>query len=138
MRANAARRLFLTAAAVSLGCANIEATNRVLRELQGLQPDLAREFGEPNITLAINNATLTVVFVNSSLAALSTPERSDAARRVAEYVRDHFESYASLQTIAVGFQVRHAVAGVSAARTEVPYTFSTSDLGQRPTRKSAP
>src|SRR5258705_13909660 len=114
------RRLFtaFVLATLVLGCVD-------LRELLSLQQGLTKEFNEPGVGVNIhNNANLTVTFSNSSAAGLSDPERAAFARRVAEYVRDHYARYDSLQIIAVGFAAVTKACPVTYTETTVPYRFT--------------
>jgi hypothetical protein len=112
--------LVLLAAA---GCADLAA-------LTALQRGLAQRFKEPAISIHISNHEyLTVLFVNSKVASLPDSARAVLAREVAEYVRDHYRGYASLSTVAVGFQQSLRVGMFSYRSTNRPYSFSTAGLG---------
>ena len=117
----------------ALGCAD-------LKDIFSLQRDLSHEFQTSAINVTINNsAYLTIVFTNSPVADLSEPEQSAFARRVAEYVRDHYARYDQLRSIAVGFASVKGV-GVTFTRTRIPYRFTPGELGppQRPKEAIAP
>lgn len=110
-------------ATLALGCAD-------LRDLLSLQQGLTREFNEAGVGVNINNnVSLTVTFSNSSAAGLSDPERAAFARRVAEYVRDHYARYESLQAISVGFAAVTKAGPVKYTERTVPYRFTPGDLG---------
>lgn len=107
----------------AVGCANLSA-------LTALQRGLAERFREPGISVHLNNHEyLTVLFVNSKVAALPDSDRAVLAREVAEYVRDHYRGYSSLSTVAVGFQQALRVGMFSYSSTNRPYSFSTAGLG---------
>lgn len=107
----------------AVGCANLSA-------LTALQRGLAERFREPGISVHLNNQEyLTVLFVNSKVASLPDSDRAVLARAVAEYVRDHYRGYASLSTVAVGFQQALRVGMFSYSSTNRPYSFSTAGLG---------
>lgn len=107
----------------AVGCANLSA-------LTALQRGLAERFREPGISVHLNNQEyLTVLFVNSKVASLPDSDRAVLARAVAEYVRDHYRGYASLSTVAVGFQQALRVGMFSYSSTNRPYSFSTAELG---------
>src|SRR5438552_1295893 len=55
-------------------------------------------------------------------------EQSAFARRVAEYVRDHYAHYDQLQSIQVGFASVKGV-GITVSSTRIPYRFTPSELG---------
>jgi hypothetical protein len=101
-----------------------------LKELLVLQQDLAREFPNSSINVSLHGSNdLTVVFANSSNAELSEGDRAAFARRVAEYVRDHYIPYEQLQRIRVGFATVRGGGGFSLSTTSVPYAFTTGELG---------
>lgn len=117
----------------ALGCAD-------LKDLLSLQRDLSRGFPGSAINVNVSNsAYLTIVFSNSPEAALPEPEQAAFARRVAEFVRDHYARYDQLQSIQVGFASVKGV-GVTFRSTRIPYRFTPSELGppQRPKEASAP
>ncbi len=125
--------LSLVTLAGALGCAD-------LKDIFSLQRDLSHEFQTSAINVTINNsAYLTIVFTNSPVADLSEPEQSAFARRVAEYVRDHYARYDQLRSIDVGFASVKGV-GVTFTRTRIPYRFTPGELGppQRPKEGIAP
>jgi hypothetical protein len=91
---------------------------------------LAREFQTSAISVNINNSVhLTVMFSNSPAADLPDVEQAAFARRVAEYVRDHYTSYRRLQTISIGFATVRGVGAVRFTRSRVPYRFTPQELG---------
>jgi hypothetical protein len=111
----------VAAATLALGCAD-------LRDLLSLQQGLVREFHEPGIGINLNNASLTVTFSNSAAADLSEAERVAFARRVAEYVRDHYAHFDTLDGIAVGFATVTKTGPMTFRKTTVPYRFAPRDL----------
>ena len=127
------KRLFpvlLAAVLVALAaCRAIRGMGRTMSDLLHLQSELAAAFNDPNISVNATNSVLTIVFVNSSLQSDSTAKRVELARRVAEYVRDHYAEYPELTRVSVGFQSRVEVGGFTAQQTSVPYTFTTEQLG---------
>jgi hypothetical protein len=95
-----------------------------------LQQQLAREFGSPQVSVNLNNKRyLTVVFQNSPLGELDSLDQAKAARLVAEFVRDHYVAYDSLQMVSVGFATRRGAGPISVTNSRVPYSYRTSDLG---------
>ena len=101
-----------------------------LKDIISLQRDLAREFETPAIGVNINNSVhLTITFSNSPAAVLPDAEQAAFARRVAEYVRDHYVGYDRLQTISVGFATVKGGGPVRFTTTRVPYRFSPDQLG---------
>ncbi len=129
------RRALLSLVVVvsAFGCAD-------LKDILSLQQGLAREFQTSAISVNLNNsAYLTVTFSNAPIADQPEAEQAAFARRVAEYVRDHYAHYAQLQSIQVGFASVKGV-GITFTRTRVPYRFTPSELGppQPPKATSTP
>jgi len=107
---------------LSAGCAD-------LRGMMSLQRDLAREFGTSAISINLSQGNLTVAFVNSPAGQLPDSGKAAFARRVAECVRDHYVGYRDLALVRVGFTRSTTVGPLSTSSTEVPYTFTPSELG---------
>jgi hypothetical protein len=123
--------LGLVVVACVFGCAD-------LKELLSLQQGLAREFETSAINVNVNNsAYLTVTFSNAPIADQPEAEQAAFARRVAEYVRDHYAHYDQLQSIQVGFASVKGV-GITFTRTRVPYRFTPSELGPPQAPKATP
>lgn len=123
----------LALVAGGLGCAD-------LKEILSLQQGLAREFQTSAVNINLNNsAYLTVTFSNAPIADQPEAEQAAFARRVAEYVRDHYARYDQLQGIQVGFASVKGV-GITFTRTRVPYRFTPRELGppRPPKATSAP
>jgi hypothetical protein len=100
--------------------------------MQKLQAGLVQDLQEPNTNVKITNSSLIVTFVNSHLASQPEEQRARTARHVAEFVRDHYVGYSTLSRVSVGFQSRASVGVASASKTEVPYSFTTAELGPAP------
>lgn len=101
-----------------------------LKDIFSLQRGLAQEFHTNAINVNLSNsAYLTIVFSNSPAAALPDSERAVFARRVAEFVRDHYPKYEQLTSIDVGFAAVRGGAGISFTKTDVPYRFTPVELG---------
>jgi hypothetical protein len=115
-----------------LSCQGFTDMKELLADLQRLQQGLSRDLHEPNITVNTTNNTLSIVFVNSRLAALPEEQRTKTAHRVAEYVRDHYRRYSTLSSITIGFQTSKGRMGVRVSTTTVPYTFQPAELGPTP------
>ena len=116
--------------AAALGCAD-------LKGILSLQRGLAREFQTSAVGVNLHNsAYLTVTFSNAPIAEQPEHEQAMFARRVAEYVRDHYAHYERLQSIQVGFASVEGV-GITFTRTRVPYRFTPSELGPPRPAKAA-
>lgn len=104
-----------------------------LAALAALQRGIAAEFHAADVSLNIaNHARLTIVFVNSPMTAQTPEQRAVTARRVAEYVRDHYARFDSLTTIAVGYSAKQSAGPVAITSTVVPFTFTPAQLRAAP------
>lgn len=98
-----------------------------------LQTRLAREFNTPATSVNImNGVVLTVVLQDAEAASLPDSDRTAFARRVAEFVRDHYRGYARLHTVNVGFATAERTGPRATTATETPYSFATAELGPAP------
>ena len=118
----AASALLLALALAVGGC-------EMMRDVFSLQAGLMREFDTRSISTNLTSDTLfTVTLHNSALGALPEPARSEKAREVAVYVRDHYKGYGELKRVSVAFAQRDG-AGVASMTTSEAYTFYPADLG---------
>lgn len=124
------KTLPLLLAAAALACGD-------LRDIMSLEQGLVREFHEPGININLNvSGQLAIAFANSPAADLPDSEREAYARRVAEYVRDHFPRYDALTSISVGFTSVKRTGPLTVTNAPVPYRFTPRDLGApRPSPK---
>jgi len=90
---------------------------------------MVREFHEPGISINITNAYLTVTLANSAADSLPEVEKAAYARRIAEYVRDHYPKYSSLTSIDVGFASVTKTGPVTYSQSSARYHFTPADLG---------
>jgi len=99
------------------------------KDLIALQRGLMAEF--PNTTIHVNltNDHLSVVLEDSTTSNLPATERAPFARRVAEFVRDHYASYDKVADISIGFSQTKRLGPLTSTRTETPYSFSHAELG---------
>ena len=100
-----------------------------LRDILTLQQGLAKEFNEPAIGININNTSMTITFANVSADTLPEKDRAAYARRAAEYVRDHYTHYSSLQSVDVRFASVTKTGPVTYTQSSTPYHFTPADLG---------
>jgi hypothetical protein len=106
----------------STACADIA-------ELVVLRRGLSQRFPQGSISINLTNGTaLRVVFVNSAVADQPEAARARTARQVAEYVRDNFSRFDSLQTISVGFTRSRKLGPVRTTSTDAPYSFTPAEL----------
>jgi hypothetical protein len=90
---------------------------------------LGKDYGPAVVTFATPDSThLQVVFFDSPFADRPEPERAGTARKVAEYVRDHYPRYKALDKVTVAFMTRkEGEAGGKQAAAR--HTFSRAELG---------
>lgn len=106
-----------------IGCAD-------LKDIFSLQRGLSREFHTNAVSVNLNNsAYLTITFGNVPVADSAESARAAFARRVGEYVRDHYGHYERLQSVAVGFSSSSSAGPVRFTSSEVPYRFTAAELG---------
>lgn len=115
--------LILSAAVASISCESFQGMGTLRREL-------VEEFQSPDVVLVrASNGSLTVTLQNPF------PDLDERAtcRRIAEFVRDHFDEYRTLRTVRVGFATRHrVVAGIEVTRTRTVCSFTRGELGEPP------
>ena len=104
----------------TLGCEQIA-------EMHSLQRDVQNAFAVDRVELTRTNAELEVKLVNSA-HPLSSESRKTRAQQVAEFVRDHYSSYWSLDEVRVEF-AQETRAGLVKRSKSVSFVFPTSDLG---------
>ena len=133
------RRCFAAARAAGLAVALAAACGcDGMHELMTLRDQLAAEFETPDVSIDLSNGTnLVVVFRNSPLSALPDDQREDAARRVAEFVRDRYPRYPGLRLIVVGFGRRMDMGPIQLSSQRLEYTFRTESLGPAPAAAAA-
>lgn len=101
-----------------------------LGDILALRRGLVHEFGTDAISVNVDTrAVLTVLFTNADTATLVGPDPVAFGRRVAEYVRDHYRGYRSLDRVKVGFGQSRRTGGVTMSSTRVIYSFTTAQLG---------
>ena len=123
---------FLMLFALSLACGEV-------RDIISLQQSVAREFHNSGVNINLNNAVhLTVTFADSSTAALPDSDRVAFAVRVAEYVRDHYARYDTLQTISIGFATVKQTGPITFTNSRVLYRFNPRELGSPRSSSTAP
>jgi hypothetical protein len=83
---------------------------------QALQSGLAEHFRTPFVEVRIGSAGpktyAQIVFNDSTFFSLSRPQRMQAARTVAEYVRDHYPRYLHLTTVLITWSVKGSDGGI--------------------------
>jgi hypothetical protein len=96
----------------------------------GVAAELSRTYGDCSLERQDHGA-IEVLFTDSPFAERSDETRRTTARKVAEYVRDHYPKYKGATGVTVAFQSKKEAAkdGKHAAAT---YTFTRADLGDGP------
>lgn len=102
---------------------------QTMRDLLAFQQGLVRTYQEPAIGVHVTNSILTITFQNSKRASLPDAERAAFARQVAEFTRDHYSGYAQLSRVQVGFMTAHQYGPLTTSRSDVPYSYTVTDLG---------
>lgn len=95
-----------------------------------IRHELSKVYGETYVEYESEDSThLLVAFPNSPFAERPDTTRAATARKVAEYVRDHFPRYKKLDKVTVEFLTRKETERLwrnIAAR----YTFTHAELGE--------
>ena len=102
------------------------------KDLIALQRGLMAEFPAAAINVNLTNDHLTVLLQDSTTSNLPATERAPFARRVAEFVRDHYAGYDKLADVSIGFSRTKRLGPLTSTRTETPYSFSHAELGPAP------
>lgn len=72
---------------------------------------------------------LVVTFLSSPFADRSDAERRGTARKVAEYVRDHYPRYKGIDKLTVEFLTKKEAVVDTLKHVGASYTFTRADLG---------
>src|SRR5213593_2886052 len=121
----------LLATVLILGCAD-------MKDLMSLDVALMSEFHEQSVHVDLSSHALTVTFANSTRATAPDSVKAAFARQVAEYVRDHYAHYSSLELIIVGFSKVSQTGPVTVTRGEASFQFTPQDLGAPKTETKTP
>ena len=123
-------RLPLLLAALAVGLAGCQD----FVDLTSLSAALTREFGGARMEVHLNNRThLAIVVEDSPLGRQEGSKRQATARKLAEFVRDHYAKYGVLEDVSVVFATSDASLATS-YREEATYTFTPAELGPGPRR----
>lgn len=120
--------LLLLALLPLAGCEQVERAKQVMGEMTQLRSGIAREFGAAPQVNVSNGRVLTLTFVNSGFEKLPDAQREATARRVAEYVRDHYAGYARLSEVGVAFASQRKAGPVTTTETRPRHVYSTAEL----------
>lgn len=116
------RRHLLSALALSLALAGCGDNGRLAEEL-------GKSYGPANVYYETADSThLRVSFFNSPFAERPDSARAGTARKIAEYVRDHYPRYKTLDKVTVEFMTaKETQAGAKNAAAR--HSFSHAALG---------
>lgn len=90
---------------------------------------MVREFDTQHVTVGIEGPHLTLTVGNAAFANLPEPARSEKAREIAEFARDHYGRYAELEGVKVAFGTREWGDSATQVTTAEAYTFTAAELG---------
>lgn len=125
---SAFRRLLLVAGLVLIAAACGD-----LGEVLVLSRDIKREFAASDVSVNLQDGRSVEVSVwrdtPPPTAGAVAPESDALARRVAEYVRDHYPGYDRLAEVRVELKSRRGAAVNSYAVSDGIYVFARRDLG---------
>jgi hypothetical protein len=77
----------------------------------------------------VDATALQVTFLESPFAERGDAERQATARKVAEYVRDHYPQYKTLDKVIIEFPTKKELAAAKLTHVAGRYTFTTAELG---------
>src|SRR5512141_1619280 len=120
------RRLGVTALLLmaGLGLAGCEG----MKGLLALRNGLAETFRTPGVGVnLLTSGTLIVTLQNSPLDGQDGDGERETCRAVAEYVRDHFASYATLRTVQVVFARQRGIGGLSMTQSRTACSYSHAE-----------
>lgn len=97
---------------------------------QQLSNELSERYGTAIVGArdSLANA-LVVVFPSSPFADRTDAERRGTARKVAEYVRDHYLAYKGIDKVTVEFLTNKETVGEKPQDIAARYTFTRGELG---------
>jgi len=72
---------------------------------------------------------LVVMFPSSPFADRTDAERRGTARKVAEYVRDHYPNYKGIDKVTVAFLTKKETVDDTLKHVAASYTFTRAELG---------
>ena len=95
-----------------------------------LANELSKSYGIANVYYENADSThLRVAFPTSPFAELADSARAGTARKVAEYVRDHFPRYKALDKVTVEFMTRKETEA-GGKNVAARYPFARAELGE--------
>jgi len=99
-------------------------------DLTSLSAALNKEFNETRMEVHLNDRThLAIVVEDSPLGRQVDSKRKETARKLAEFVRDHYAKYDVLEDVSVVFATSDASLATG-YREEAAYTFTPAELGR--------
>jgi hypothetical protein len=126
------RRLRLPVLALVLACLP------ACRDKEGLGNALGEMYGPAIVSFpTTDSTTLRVTFIESPFAGRADAERRGTARKVGEYVRDHYSRYKALDKVTIDFLSKKEMAADTLKHVAASYTFTRAELGP-PAAAAAP
>jgi hypothetical protein len=98
-----------------------------------LERGLSEVYGEAFVSFpTTDSTTLLVMFPGTAFAGRADAERRGTARKVGEYVRDHYPRYKVLNKVIVEFVSKKEMAADTLKHVAARYTFTRAELGPPP------
>ncbi|HEV7591033.1 MAG TPA: hypothetical protein VGO40_23185 [Longimicrobium sp.] len=98
-----------------------------------MERELSREYGLAFVDFQTTDSTeLRVAFPSSPFADGPDVARRGTARKVGEYVRDHYPRYKALNKVTVEFLTKKETVADTLKHVAASYTFSRAALGPPP------
>ena len=100
------------------------------KEDGGFSEALNNTYGPAFVGSTTADATaLEVTFLEPAFAQRADAERRATARKVAEYVRDHYPRYKMLDKVIIAFPTKKELAAEKLPHVAGTYTFTRAELG---------
>jgi len=100
-------------------------------QLNAISSDISSTFDEPAVRVNLrNNRYLTVQLLNSKHGDEAATDKSDLARRVAEFTYNHYSSRADLKAVNVAFVRSWSFVVFHYTDSRDVYRFDAKELGR--------
>ena len=108
------------------------------RDKGGFENALGEMYGPAIVGIApASSGVLQVTFLDSPFAERTDAERRGTARKVGEYVRDHYPRYKAIDKVVVEFVSKKEMVADTPKQVAARYTFTRAELGP-PAAATAP
>ncbi len=99
---------------------------------------IRQEFGEPQVRVTVHSGgRLTITLGRGPLWSLEGAARSERARRMARFARDHYPEGVRLREIAIEFREQREIGPLTTTWSSVPYVFRRAELDSLPSAPPA-